>query len=258
MFPILLEWGPLVLPAWHVFFALGVIVAFIAAERIDRRAPHGVGSETLRALFLVVYVSGYLGARGLNILVEPESFSSPLEFLDRLITFGGMVFYGGLVAAIVAGFIFSTLKGLPRRYLFDLSCTATLLGLAIGRIGCFLNGCDYGKPTSASWGVIFPNLQDETPRIPTQLLESMLALLFFIVMARRFHALQKHYGPGIVGGIVILGYAVTRFFIEYWRDDPRGILWLTDYSTSQTISLGLFAGALLLLGLLFTRLKKSA
>jgi len=126
----------------------------------------------------------------------------------------------------------------------DLAAPGIMLGLVCGRLGCFLNGCCYGKPTSSWVGVMFP----QRPGIavhPTQLYESagcflIFCILYFVVRARR-----RAYGD-VFAAMLIL-YGIVRSICEIWRDDYRGVFFGGWVSTSQLISIPLIVFGLVLL-----------
>lgn len=235
MYPILLDWGPIFVPSWHFFVALGAIAAFYAVVHIQTRHYSSVGTDHLRVLFALCYFGGLIGSRAAEVLVtgEAQSFA---EFIQRTFSLGGMVFYGGMILGLLLGWIYCLCKKLPPAIILDISMPGVFLGLALGRIGCFLNGDDYGTAGSADslFTVIFPNLGDDTPRYATQLMESALAFCLFLAGV---WGLKRSTRPGQIGLTLLVLYSAFRFGLEYLRDDPRGFLLLPTLSTSQGISL---------------------
>ena len=155
-----------------------------------------------------------------------------------------MTFYGGLIAATLAGLVYSRLSNIRIPDVFDASMPAGLLALSIGRVGCFLNGDDYGVPVPFSselnvpwWSVTFPNLQDGISRYPVQLIEASLTLIIVLIVTARFRYLREAFRPGAVGLTCLALYANIRFFLEFLRDDFRGVVFGTWLSTSQFISI---------------------
>ena len=152
---------------------------------------------------------------------------------------GGLTFYGGVLLAVPGGLWFAKRRGLVPLQAADLIAPALMLGLAFGRVGCFLNGCCYGAVTKSPIGVRFPRLFAD--RHPTQLYECLFALLLFVVLR---HFIRKRcQGSGELFGWMLAIYGVFRVAIEFFRDDPRGAL--GPLSTSQLISIPLITiGAL--------------
>jgi phosphatidylglycerol:prolipoprotein diacylglycerol transferase len=172
---------------------------------------------------------------------------------------GGYAYYGGFLFAVAFAIWYTRRHKMGFWRTADLAAPAIALGLVFGRIGCFLNGCCYGKVTDGALGVIFPRgggvwrAQLEAHVIsgadralavhPTQLYESagclvLFLLLYFVVTPR-----ARHHGDVFAG--LLIGYGILRSLVEIFRDDDRGVLfgWL---STSQIISAPLIAGGLVL------------
>lgn len=242
MYPILFSWGPFIIPSWHAFYAIGALAAYGTLLLLSKRLLVSISSEVLSQFFVVCYTAGYFGARFLSILVEEPHVSGLKEVLAALVRFGPMTFYGGAVGAYLAGSIFCYFRKVPYGYMLDLGCIAGFLALAIGRVGCFLNGDDYGKPMTytghsliRSLGVTFPVLEDGIPRWPVQLFESLG--VFALVFALAWIKLRLRPRSGLVGLITIICYANLRFMLEFLRDDFRGFVFGTWLSTSQFIAL---------------------
>lgn len=149
---------------------------------------------------------------------------------------GGLTFYGGVLLALPGAYYFTRRKGLPTLAVADLLAAPAMLGLAFGRMGCFLNGCCYGAETSGALGVRFPgHFQD---RHPTQLYELAFALLLFFVLRHVLPRLLESTGkrrPGAIFGFLLVFYGSFRMLIELVRDDPRGAI--GPLSTSQLLSI---------------------
>jgi phosphatidylglycerol:prolipoprotein diacylglycerol transferase len=157
----------------------------------------------------------------------------------------GGVFYGGFIGAVATAYVLVRRYQLPWWRTADAFAPGIALGQAIGRQGCFAAGCCWGKPTTLPWGVRFSELGQQVTGVPidthlhpTQLYESFAAFLFFALLLW-LHRRKTFDGQVILAYGVL--YGVTRFIIEFFRDDPRGDIFglssLTHLSTSQLISL---------------------
>lgn len=148
---------------------------------------------------------------------------------------GGLTFYGGLLLALPGGLWYVRRRRLDAGRVVDIAAPCVMLGLALGRVGCFFNGCCYGVATDGSLGVQFPG--HPGPVHPTQLYEAAGALL----LAAALHAGMRWRGRGRGAGLgwMLVGYGVLRTVIEIFRDDPRGSI--GPLSTSQIISIPLIA-----------------
>lgn len=245
MYPILIDTPYLFLPAWHAFYVLGAIGALFLLRFLGARWYPDTPQRRLNQLFITCYISGYFGARLLSILIE-DDLSQGLGFvLTSLFQLGSMTFYGGFIGGVVGGWILTGYMRMNRAQIWDLSLPCLMVALAFGRIGCFLNGDDYGVPVSlledgtVPWyGVVFPNLQDGVARVPSQLVETGFALLITFAMLRFGDShLRKRGDAGYVGLLGLIMYSVYRFFAEYLRADYRGWIVREVLSPSQLISI---------------------
>ena len=246
MYPILYEYEGFLVPSWHVAYVCGAVAAFYSLRYLNRSLLHPLTDRQLGRFFGLVYVAAYFGARGLHIIVESAvSGRNPLLELGKISQLGGMVFYGGFLCGSIAGIGYCLRNKLPLGNVANVAMPSLLLGLSIGRIGCFLNGDDYGIPAAGPFTILAfenPVLNDGIRRWPVQLFESLAALFGsgYAFWCRRKQGLPKHLGLQLV-----FYYAACRFFLEFIRGDERG-WWVPGVlSTSQGISVGLI-GAILM------------
>jgi len=206
-------------------FLIGVAMGSKLAGRFGADRKHD--PERFADVSWWILVGVILGARLAFVLVNFGHYAQhPADILK--IWEGGLVMYGGLILAVLLGVWKAKRLGMPGWQTLDLGLTAGFLGQAIGRIGCFLVGDDYGAPTSLPWAVTFPSpLHDGSafppelagvPVHPAQFYMSLKALsLFFLglwmLRNKRFH--------GQVALVLIMGYALLRFLIEYVRFDAE-------------------------------------
>ncbi len=250
MYPILFSWGPVVLPAWHTMYVVGAITAFMILLLLARRHHQDIPERALSRLFIVCYIAGYFGARLLSILVEEPETRGVTATLASLFQFGGMTFYGGAIASFVGGMVYWRLAKLRLADLIDLGLPAGLAALSLGRIGCFLNGDDYGLPVPLGkgqlppfWAVTFPNLKDGVARYPVQLYESLSVAVLVVLLIAFYPRLRAAFRPGAVGFFGIVIYANLRFGLEFLRGDFRGSVLVDWLSTSQFLSICVLAVA---------------
>ncbi|MCP4446618.1 MAG: prolipoprotein diacylglyceryl transferase [Myxococcales bacterium] len=184
-----------------------------------------------------------LGAQSAVVAGERRSMCYPPQDCLAVFKFwqGGLTFYGGMLLAIPGGMLFARRRNIGALLAADLLAPALMLALAVGRVGCFLNGCCYGAETAGSLGVLFPGHYLE--RHPTQLYESLFALALFAVLRWLLRPLLSR--DGQLFGAMLTSYGVFRLGIELLRDDPRGAL--GPLSTSQIIALPLFVAGIGLL-----------
>ncbi len=253
MLPILFHIFEIAIPAWHTLVMLAAIFAFFYAQFALRKIGDERCLNALPFLFTLAYVSGWFGSRALGIFLEEPERLSFSEFILALIQMGPMVFYGGVISGTVSVVIAILWKKLPIGILFDVAIPTVVLGLGVGRIGCFLNGCDYGIPLSNNnpkwWSHINPVLGDNVYRYPTQLQECLASLTLAYIgaycFARKIEFVKQY--PTRLGSILLLASALNRFGNEIFRGDFRGSFLDTSFSTSQGISLILGGTGLFLL-----------
>jgi phosphatidylglycerol:prolipoprotein diacylglycerol transferase len=185
-----------------------------------------------------------LGGRlGFVLFYNPGYFlSHPLEILK--IWQGGMSFHGGLLGVVAAQVIFAWRRNIPLIAQADIIAAAAPIGLFLGRIANFINGELYGRATDAPWAMIFPSDPDQLPRHPSQLYEAGLEglVLFFVLFALvKLGALAR---TGLLTGAFLIGYALSRLSVEFFRQPDAHLGFLLGGATmGQLLSLPmLFAG----------------
>ncbi len=232
MHPILFRWGPITFYSYGLMLGFGFLVASTLATR--RASRIGLNPAQIQTLSGIVLLAGIAGARAVYVLLNWEMFDSNWLEIFRL-DHGGLVFYGGLTGGIFAGVWYLRRAQLPLWKTVCLMIPPLVLAHAIGRIGCFLNGCCYGRPTHLPWGVVFP--LETFSRHPTQLYESgALVLLFFLLKELE----RRDPKPGTVLLTYGVLYGTWRFLIEFLRGDNPVVAWgLTAF---QWMSLPLAVG----------------
>ena len=259
MYPVLFHIRSFAVNTYGVFLALAFLGAIFVTVRLAAR--DGLAKERIYDLCLWLLLSSLIGSKILMFFTEPEYREHPLQLFSLDFLRSGGVFYGGLLGAVITGYVLMKRWKLPWWKTADACAPGIALGNVIGRLGCFSAGCCWGKPTSLPWGVGFTELGHEITGVPidtklhpTQLYESfaMLIVFFFLLW---LHKRKKFSGQVILAYTVI--YATVRFFIEFVRDDPRGdilgLTTLTGLSTSQMIGIVVGLGALILFVLRWRR-----
>jgi phosphatidylglycerol:prolipoprotein diacylglycerol transferase len=246
--------GPLTVYTYGVLLAaaylLGLQLAIVRAKR--------AGLDSGRMLDLGVYlvIAALVGAKLLLLLVNFSYFwENPREML--VLARSGGVFYGGLIGATLVAFWYVRRHRLPLWTTCDMFAPGIALGHVIGRVGCLMAGCCYGIPTSVPWAVTFTDpfaaanvgTPLNVPLHPTQLYEAgaeLLILVFLLATERKGRPF-----PGRTFWGYMLLYAASRFIIEFYRGDERGLI--IGLSTSQFISLVLAPLSLVMLIVLSKR-----
>lgn len=234
MYPILFELGPFKIYSYGFSLAIAFIVATYLAKLEASR--QGIAGEKILDLSLCIAISGILGARILYVLQNLEFYlENPVQIL--MLSRGGLSFYGGFILAAICANIFLKRKHLPFVKTFDIVIPYLALAQAIGRIGCFLNGCCYGKPTDFILRLYFPG--QNIARHPVQIYNSLNLLLIFGIL-RIFQSKRRAVGylSGQTFLLYCLLYSTMRFFMEYLRGDHLPVF--VNLTIHQLISAGIF------------------
>ena len=239
MFPELLDLGPITVYSYGVVLAAAYLLGLWLA--MVRAKARGLDPNRALDLGIAIIVSALVGAKLLLVVVDFEHFRRDPGELLTLVRAGG-VFYGGLIAAVGVAFWYMRRHGLPLWTTCDVFAPGIALGHAVGRLGCLAAGCCFGRPTDLPWGITFTDPAAAAnvgtplgvPLHPTQVYESgaeALILVFLLATERR-----GRYFQGRTFWSYMLLYGVTRFIIEFFRGDDRGMVF-GAISTSQFISL---------------------
>ena len=256
MHPILFEFGGLSIYTYGVLLAAAYLVGLQFA--LMRARTRGVPTQRVMDLGIWIIVSALVGAKLLLLIVDARVFIADPRELVTLARSGG-VFFGGLIAGVGSALWYIRSHRLPLWKTTDVFAPGIALGHVVGRLGCLMAGCCFGRPTTVAWAITFRDpaapANVGTPlgiRLhPTQLYEAgaealiLAALLLFERRSRGF--------PGRTLWTYLLLYGVSRYIIEFYRGDSRGMIFET-LSTSQFISMLLVPLAILMLFLLGRRL----
>jgi phosphatidylglycerol:prolipoprotein diacylglycerol transferase len=238
VFPKLFDLGPFPLYTYGALLAASYLLGLWLA--MWRAKKWGLDANRVLDLGIYIIIAALIGAKLLLIVVDFDQFTSPADVLS--LARSGGVFYGGLILAVVVAFWYMAKHRMPFWTTCDVFAPGIALGHVTGRLGCFAAGCCYGKPTDVPWAVIFTNPLAAAnvgtplgvPLHPTQLYEAGAELVILGVLL----ALERR-GRVFAGRTFwsyMFLYAVSRYIIEIYRGDPRGVVFGV-FSTSQFISL---------------------
>ena len=205
--------GPLAVSPFGVMLVLAFAAGYLQLAWGLKRLKVGDEEDASSIVF----------AGGVGGIVGAKVYYSVLYGDWRLLfERSGLVWYGGFLLGAAAVVWVVRRRRLPAWATLDAATPGLALGYAVGRIGCFLVGDDYGAPTDLPWGVIFPTDPDQVPRHPSQLYEAALEgalLLVLLMLAIRAGALKR---PGLVAGLFAIGYGLGRIIAEFFREpDPQ-------------------------------------
>lgn len=219
MLPVLFKSGAVAIYSWGFSLSLAILLGTLITIRLARKID--MNSDQIIDLAIFLVIGGIVGARLFYVLVyDPVRYlKHPIEIFQ--IWNGGLVYYGALIGGFVTGTWFILKKGLPFWKLADVVTPALALGYGIVRIGCFMNGCCYGKPTTSVIGVIFPFIEgarnlNDVARYPTQLFSSLFGFVLFGVLLYLWK--RKQFDGQVFLAFLIL-YAVERTVVEHYREN---------------------------------------
>ena len=246
MFRILLQFGGITITTYGVMLATAFIVGIILAEK--RGLKYGIPKDTVGALSFLILVGAIAGSRLFYVLTHIPDYKG--EWWRAFYVWeGGLTFYGGVVLAFILCIIWLKRNKLPIGKLGDVIAPSLALGVGIGRIGCFLNGCCFGKPSD--FGVIFPpgspcawELGIGIRVHPTQLYSSIagfsiFGILLFIEKKKKFSGELLLY--------FFLFYSLWRFFIDFLRYYSPSTYVFSNITNNQVISAVVFLISFLLM-----------
>jgi phosphatidylglycerol:prolipoprotein diacylglycerol transferase len=226
-----------------IALALTIYLEYGSVQHIRRqlRAREIAGNEFTTYLAIWVLFSAIAGSRLLYVALHWSEFQNDLVGTFAFWRGGlqGLIFYGGLVGALVMGVLFALANRLSLLRLLDAAMPSILLGEFFTRIGCFLNGCCFGVACDLPWAVAFPQHSPSAgaglagmPIHPTQLYSSLAGLVMFGIAS---FLERRRMRPGVLFGVMMLFYSGFRFGIDFIRyyENPAN-LW-----TNQAIALGL-------------------
>jgi phosphatidylglycerol:prolipoprotein diacylglycerol transferase len=240
--PQLFGFGPLSIGPFTVY-TYGVLLAasYLLGLRLAMWRAKRWGLDASRVLDLGIYIiiAALVGAKLMLVVVDYRHIPTSLDELLALARSAG-VFYGGLILAVIVAFWYIARHGMPFWRTCDVFAPGIALGHVTGRLGCLAAGCCYGRPTDVAWAITFTNPQAAEnvgtplgiPLHPTQLYEAGAELLILVLLLATERRGRPFPGRTFWGYMFL--YAVSRYGIEIFRGDPRGMV--LGLSTSQLIS----------------------
>lgn len=243
MHPVCFHLGSRPIYWYGVLAAAGFVAAVAHWSVLGRRGPLGGRASDLG---LWIMLGGLLGARAAYVIAHaPEFAAHPLDIVR--VDKGGLIYYGGFFGGCGAVLLVARAWRQPLGPLADFVVTALPLGHALGRVGCWLNGCCFGRPTDGVLGVAYPPetapwLEYGGARLhPVQLYETAFNLALYALLTWYFLRRPR---PGRVLALYLTVYPIGRFLLEGFRGDPRQAL--GGLAVAQWISLGLLMAGLTL------------
>lgn len=242
----LLHLGPFTIPTYGLLLGLAIIIG--AAVGIARSRRFGVAPQRFAELSLYAVFGALVGARVVVFIVKYD-FSRSLGPQLLEVSRAGGAFLGGLLSALLIFIWYARRNNLPTWSVADAAAPGVALAQSIGRMGCFMAGCCYGRPADVPWAITFTNPITRAPRWiplhPTQIYEAAATLLIAVLLL----STEKlgRYFPGRTFWTYVMLYGVSRLIIEQFRGDPRGTVFgLMSTAQAMTLVLIPLSAAMLL------------
>ncbi len=254
MHPDLFTIGPVTLHTYGLFVAMGFFVGLWITTRLGKK--EGITAQQVMDMGFVIIVSAIIGSRALYVLMNAHYFTrAPLDMLK--IWEGGLVFSGGIIGVVLTMLWYIKRHGLALGKIADLWAPGMAIGQAIGRIGCFMAGCCYGRPTDVPWAVTFTNPKClaplHEPLHPTQLYASISGFIIFLVVYLLY---RKRKYEGQVFLWVLIMHSTARLAMERFRGDNRGLFLGSNVTMTQLVAILILVISVGILFVVKTRRKE--
>jgi phosphatidylglycerol:prolipoprotein diacylglycerol transferase len=255
MHPVLIELGRFSVYSYGFMLALSFFIGIlIAGARAERR---GISKEIIYDLSIVLILAAVIGSRTLYIITHHDRYDSIIDIIA--LWQGGATYYGGLVLAVAGACIFLRIKKVPFFRIADICAPSIALGVFITRIGCFLSGCCFGRPTESPLGLVFPPSCPAGHTFtglhlhPTQLYASGAGLVIFITLT--LLSRRKTF-DGYIFGFFCIMYGAARFSVDFYRYyESYASSFIGHMTISQVLSVFLMLFGFLMLVILPRRAR---
>ena len=241
--PVIVSIGPLALRWYGVMYGVGYILGYRLVRSRTGRAVMPMEKADLDSWIGYLVIGMLVGARLVYAFVYdwPQFARDPMELFR--VWHGGLSFHGAVIGMTITSVIFARVRRFRFLAIADLLALAGTPGLFFGRIGNFINGELYGRPSSVPWAMVFPTDPLHVPRHPSQLYEALAegVLLGLIIWTlARWSLARGWYRSGLLAGAFLIGYGVFRFLIEFTRqpDAQLGLI-AGPFSMGQLLSAGM-------------------
>ena len=253
--------GRFTVHGYGLMIGLGFMAAVLVGSALAKKRD--LSDQDYTNMAILVLVIGFAGGKLLHMIVE---FKTLLTDPMSVIGSSGFVVYGGIITGIATIVVYCRVKKLPLMPYMDLFATSVPLNQALGRVGCLLAGCCYGKETTSRCSLVFPEnsmAPSGVHLIPTQPIMAIGNFLIFVILTVLYirtlpgkNESGRRYIPGLATALYLMMYSIGRFFVEFLRDDERGAVGVL--STSQFIALFTFAGGAVILALVLRKRSDDA
>ncbi|MFQ5693547.1 MAG: prolipoprotein diacylglyceryl transferase [Nitrospinota bacterium] len=242
MYPVLFQFGPIMIRFYGLMYVIALLVGVVLVRKEADRLGLGLSKDDVANYCLYGLVAGILGGRIYYVIFNWSFYGqNPGEIVK--IWRGGLAIHGGIIAGFLYSLWYARKRGVPFWRLGDAVAPALVLGQAFGRFGNFMNGDAHGVPTTAPWGIVFPETSiagrefPGTPLHPTMLYELLFNLAWFGILWKLG---KRPHKDGFVFASYLVLYSAGRFVVSTFRADS---LMLGGFRAAHVISLLLIAAA---------------
>jgi phosphatidylglycerol:prolipoprotein diacylglycerol transferase len=245
--PVLIEIGPLAIRWYALAYIVGLLLGWAYVRAFVAKPPKAMSARDVDDLLVWATLGVILGGRiGYVLFYNFDVYSHDPLAIFRVWE-GGMAFHGGLCGVILALWLFARSRHLSFFAVGDAVAVATPIGLFLGRLANFVNGELFGRVTDVPWAFVFPR-GGPLPRHPSQLYEAFLeGVVLFVVLWLLSRNERIRAKPGVLGGVFLIGYALSRIIVEFVREPDVQVGFLIGGATmGQLLSLPILVAGLYL------------
>ena len=264
MHPELFRIGPFAIHSYGVMLALSFILGIYLAVRQGEKK--GLKGDEIVNLGFIIILSSIIGARLFYVLFHLNEFQNRWIYAfwpvqeDGTVGLGGLILLGGFLLAFASSAVYMYLKKLNFWQFADSVAPSIALGVFFTRIGCYLNGCCFGRECDLAWGVVFPTyspagaIMGDVHIHPTQLYSSFYGLLILGIL---LWLDARYYFQGMTVSLFLILYGISRFSVDFFRYYESQMFVIGNLQFNHVVSLLMFISGIILFVYHFKRHKKS-
>jgi phosphatidylglycerol:prolipoprotein diacylglycerol transferase len=250
--PILIELGRFKIYSYGFMLALSFFVGVVIAGR--RAEGKGISKEIVQDLSIILIILAVVGSRTLYIVTHRDNYRSIIDIIA--LWQGGATYYGGILLAIAGAVVYLRKKKIPFFRMADICSPSIALGIFFTRIGCFMSGCCFGRPTECPLGITFP-ADSPAGQIfpggavhPTQLYSSLYGIAIFVLLVLMER--RRSY-DGFVFSLFCIFYGAARFLVDFFRYYDSSAMLTQSMTVNQGISIAVAVLGAIMLAILSRR-----
>lgn len=219
--------GPLTVYTWGLCVGIAFLVGWLLLLKQARKEK--IDGERMTTLALWIILGAILGARLFFVVENRELFRGDFWSVFKLWQ-GGLSYYGGFLGGLCAALIYLKKTKLAKRKVLDLLALSLPLGIAIGRIGCFLINDHLGAETNLPWAILYPDGSRRHPVALYLALSGLLCFLFLLILKKHIRT------PGLLAAFFLAWYGVARYFLDYTRAQDESLLFADKHYGGLTLA----------------------